>query len=263
VRGIGNWDIRRLTETDEILAFLEQDYWYAAYAIGDLEPGFSEQCQWVGTYLAGRLRSLVLLYEGLDPPALFLMGESPGIIMSLRVALRPDQIMFTCREAHLPALRAHYLTGEIDHMLRMTLTSRDFRPVSDSSVAKLGPGYASELARLYASARGNAFTPFQLARGVFYGVKQRGQLVSAAGTHIVAPRMGVAAVGNVCTYPNYRGRGYATLSTSAVCANLLALGLKVVLNVARDNTDAIHIYEKLGFRMHCPFVEGPALRRHQ
>jgi GNAT superfamily N-acetyltransferase len=263
VKGIGNWHVRRLTDTDEILKFLEQDRWYAAYAIGGLEPGFSEQCLWFGAYLAGQLGSLAFLYEGLDPPALFLMGESLGITMILRAALRPDQVMFTCLEMHLPALRTHYLTGDIDHMLRMTLTARDFRPATGLGVERLGPGYAGELARLYASAHGNAFTPFQLARGVFYGVKHRGQLVSAAGTHIVAPSMGVGAVGNVCTYPEYRGRGYATFGTSAVCADLLALGLDVVLNVARDNADAIHIYQKLGFRMHCPFVEGLALRKNQ
>ena len=97
--------------------------------------------------------------------------------------------------------------------------------------------------------------------GVFYGVKHRGRLVSAAGTHILARTMGVAAVGNVCTYPEHRGQGCATRCTSAVCAELLAMGLDVVLNVAQDNADAIHIYKKLGFRVYCPFVEGVAVRK--
>jgi predicted GNAT family acetyltransferase len=67
----------------------------------------------------------------------------------------------------------------------------------------------------------------------------------------------------VCTYPEYRGRGYATRSTSAVCADLLDMGLQVVLNVSRDNADAVHIYSKLGFKAYCPFVEGIAVRKHQ
>jgi ribosomal protein S18 acetylase RimI-like enzyme len=257
------WHVRRLVDSDEIIRFLENDRMYAAYAIGDLEPGFFEQCQWYGSRLAGQLRSMVLLYEGLEPPALFLVGEPLGIAMILRAALRPEQVMFTCRELHLPALRAHYHTGEIDYMLRMTLSANDFRPVAALGVERLGPGYAGELARLYAIAQGNAFSPFQLARGVFYGVKHKGQLVSAAGTHLVAPTMGVAAVGNVCTYPEYRGRGYASRSTSAVCADLLAMGLMVVLNVNRNTADAIHIYNKLGFKAHCPFVEGIAARKHR
>ncbi len=256
-----NWSVRRLTNPTEIAAFLEQDRWYAAYALGDLEPGFSGQCQWFGADLRGELRSLALLFAGLDPAALFLMGDPVGVALILGAALRPATAMFTCRELHLPPLKTHYLAGEIDSMQRMTLSAPDFRPASAFGVERLGPGYAGELARLYESAHGNAFSPYQLAQGVFYGVKHQGRLVSAAGTHIVAKTMRIAAVGNVCTYPEYRGQGYATRCTSAVCADLLAMGLDVVLNVARDNADAIHVYQKLGFHIYCPFVEGVAVRR--
>ena len=256
-----SWRIRRLTEPVEISTFLRQDRWYAAYALGDLEPGFFEQCQWFGADLVGELRSLALLFEGLDPPALFLMGESVGIALILRAALRPATVLFTCPESHLPALNAYYRTGEIDAMLRMTLAAPDFRPAGSARVVRLGPGYAGELARLYACAHGNAFSPFQLAQGVFYGVKEEGRLVSAAGTHLVAKTMKIAAVGNVCTYPEQRGRGYATFCTSAVCAELLSRGLDVVLNVERGNASAIHIYQKLGFRAYSPFVEGIAARK--
>ncbi len=255
-----NWRVRRLTEPAEISTFLEQDRWYAAYALGDLEPGFVEQCQWFGADSMGELRSLVLLYEGMDPPALFCMGEPVGATLILGAALRPASVMFTCPEAHLPSVKAHYRTGEIDFMQRMTLAASDFRPADSSCVERLGPSYAGELARLYTCAHGNAFSPYPLAQGVFYGVKEDGRLVSAAGTHIVAKAMKIAAVGNVCTYPEQRGRGYATLCTSAVCSELLGMGLDVVLNVERGNASAVHVYQKLGFRGYCPFVEGIAER---
>ena len=255
------WRVRRLTDPIEITTFLGRDRWYAAYALGDIEPGFFEQCQWFGADLDGELRSLALLFEGLDPQALFLMGESVGAALILRAALRPAAAMFICSESHLPALKAHYQTGEIDSMLRMTLTAPDFCPANSLGVEQLGPGYAGELARLYACAHGNAFSPYQLAQGVFYGVKEEGRLVSAAGTHLVAKTMKIAAAGNVCTYPERRGRGYATRCTSAVCAELLAMGLDVILNVEQSNASAIHIYQKLGFRVYCPFVEGIAARK--
>ena len=46
----------------------------------------------------------------------------------------------------------------------------------------------------------------------------------------------------------------------SVCAELLGMGLDVVLNVERGNASAIHVYQKLGFRVYCPFVEGIAVR---
>jgi predicted GNAT family acetyltransferase len=88
-----------------------------------------------------------------------------------------------------------------------------------------------------------------------------GNLVSAGGTHIVAPTYGIAAVGNVFTLPPYRGRGYATTCTSAVVRELLGRSLEVVLNVARSNQRAVRIYERLGFREHGPFVEALGVKR--
>ena len=97
---------------------------------------------------------------------------------------------------------------------------------------------------------------------MFYGVAVEGRLVAAAGTHLVSPTYGVAAVGNVFTHPNYRCRGYGTVTIGAVVAELVRLGIRdIVLNVNQSNGDAIRIYEKLGFERYCAFLEGPAVLR--
>jgi predicted GNAT family acetyltransferase len=83
-----------------------------------------------------------------------------------------------------------------------------------------------------------------------------------AGTHLVAPAWGVAAVGNVYVHPHWRGRGYGALVSSAVTAELLQRGLLVVLNVDQDNPAAIHLYRQLGYRADCPFVEGIGVIRN-
>ena len=46
-----------LTAKSEILGFLETDRLYAAYAIGDLEPGLFEQCEWFGAMDGGGARA--------------------------------------------------------------------------------------------------------------------------------------------------------------------------------------------------------------
>ncbi len=259
------WRVRKLDDKDEILAFLQQDRFYATYAIGDLEPDFFPQCEWFAAGAGGRIQALALHFTGLEPHVLFTMGASDGLALILGSALRLERAYFTGRFEHLPAVQAFYSLGEIQKMLRMTVQYADFRPVTGTAL-KLGPGYSSELQRLYkrGESRGEsviAFSPYQLAQGVFYGIEKRGRLIAAAGTHLVAPTYGVAAVGNVFTDPDYRGRGYATLCTSAVTEELLSQGMDVVLNVQEGNADAIHIYQKLGYREYCRFIEVLGVRK--
>jgi len=262
------WQVRKLTDKNEILRFLERDRRYAAYAIGDLEEPFWEQCRWFGAESGGQLRALVLLFTGLDPHALFLMGETAGLAVVLGSALRPRRPYITCREKHLPAVRAFYDLTPPEPMVRMVLRPEIFRPVETRSVSshvralRLGPAWTGQLERLYALGQGNAFSPYQVALGVFYGVAYRGQLLAAAGTHLVSPTYRVAAVGNVFTHPEHRRQGYATVCTSRVVEELLGRGIDtIVLNVRQDNHPAIRIYERLGFYAYCPILEMLGARR--
>src|SRR5438477_137558 len=86
-------------------------------------------------------------------------------------------------------------------------------------------------------------------------------LVSAAGTHVRSEGASIAAVGNVLTRLAYRGRGMATSCTSAVTEAALEQHRDVVLNVRHDNAPAVAVYDRLGYRTHGTFLEGPAVRR--
>jgi GNAT superfamily N-acetyltransferase len=251
-----------LTDRTHIRAYLETDRFYAAYAIGDLEPGLFELCEWTGAVVDGQLDALTLHYHGLEPPALFVMGSVGGLRAILGQASGPRRVYLTCREDYLPVTREFYAWEQVIPMLRMVLPPASFRPV-DGHCLRLGTEHAEQLVALYALGGGAvAFSPSQIAGGAFYGAFTEGQLVAAAGTHLVSPAYGVAAVGNVFTHPDYRGLGYGSATTTAVVAELLALGIRdVVLNVAQENERAIHVYERLGFERHCPFLEGPASTR--
>ena len=65
------WKTGELTDKSEILAYLETDRLYAAYAIGDLEPGMFEQSTWAGAEAGGHLQALALCFRGLMIPVLF------------------------------------------------------------------------------------------------------------------------------------------------------------------------------------------------
>ncbi|MBC8249382.1 MAG: GNAT family N-acetyltransferase [Anaerolineales bacterium] len=248
------WQVKTLNDKEQILAFLQQDRIYAAYAIGDLEPSLFAQCQWFGVEDDGETQALALFFTGLQPPALFTMGDSDGVAAILDSALQPERAYFTCRAEHLPVVEASYALDEVEEMFRMAIAPADFRPIPGRTI-KLDISHLDALHQLYRLGGGDAFAPYQLRDGIYYGVEANGRLVSAAGTHLVSPTFGIAGVGNIFTHPNHRRRGYGTACTSHVVEELLAQGLDVVLNVNQENVEAIRIYEKLGFRRYCPYIE--------
>ena len=102
------------------------------------------------------------------------------------------------------------------------------------------------------------FFPSMVADGVFHGIYEGTSLVAAAGTHLLARGEGIAALGNVYTRRDRRGRGLGRLATSAVLGELA--GVETIgLNVRADNDAALHLYESLGFARHCQFYEALAL----
>lgn len=250
-----------LDDRSEILDYLESDHWYSAYAIGDLEPGLFEQCIWAGAEKGGRLAALALLFNGLEPPALFLMGKVEGLQSILEERHFPERVYLACRQEHLSMTGAFYTWEKTLPMWRMVLRPERFEPVGEDTVV-LEPPQSDQLAALYALGEGSAYSPIQLQQGIFYGIFESGQLVATAGTHLISTRYSVAAVGNVFTHPHYRGRGYGTQTTSAVVTKLIQRGIRdIVLNVGQANTSAIHIYERLGFDRYCPFLEGLAFAK--
>jgi len=253
-------EVRELHDKGEIYAFLAQDRYYAAYAIGDLEPGLFELCTWHVSVQDGRKTALTLRFRGLRPPALFAMGASDGLAPLLREESLPERVYLTGQLEHLSLFQEAFSLGPVGDMLRMVLKPGDFCP-HDGQVTRLSRRHLPSLQRLY---RGEGvFAPYQLDSGVYYGVEVGGEVVSVAGTHIVSPTYKIAAVGNIFTHPNHRGKGYATVCTSAVVEELLSCSLAIVLNVARSNEVALGLYKRLGFREYCPFIEALGVRKHR
>jgi len=253
-------EVRELHDKGEIYTFLAQDRYYAAYAIGDLEPGLFELCTWHVAVQDGRKTTLTLRFRGLRPPALFAMGSSEGLVPLLREESLPERVYLTGRPGHLSPFQEAFSLGPVGDMLRMVLEPGDFRP-HDGRVIRLSRRHLPSLQRLY---RGEGvFASYQLDSGVYCGVEVGGELVSVAGTHLVSPTYQIAAVGNIFTHPSHRGEGYATVCTSAVVEELLSRSLEIVLNVARSNEAALGIYKRLGFREYCPFIEALGVRKQR
>ena len=147
-------------------------------------------------------------------------------------------------------------------MIRMWVDRARFQP-APAPVERLLPVEVGELNRLYQLGFAAWLPSSTIAEGVYYGIRVNGQLVAAAGTHVISRNARLAVVGNVLTHTDHRGRGYAQAVTSAVTAELLRFCDQVVLNVRSDNPPAIQAYRASRLHRALP-VRGapdPAHRR--
>ena len=251
-----------VTDPVSIRTLLETDRPWSVYALGDLAPERFRHCTW----LAGPGPALVLLYRAFTTPVLFALGQ-PGAVRGLleEVGDEPELSLHVWPEI-LTLLRPGFELRGVKQMWRMVLDWTRFRPAPAEGVVRLAPADLPALRGLYADGEpaGEApgfFAPSMLQDGVFFGIREGADLVAVAGTHLVEPHEGVAAVGNIYTRRDRRGRGLATRATAAVVSEMLARRLRTIaLNVEEDNSPAVRVYERLGFLRYCPFVEGLAVR---
>jgi ribosomal protein S18 acetylase RimI-like enzyme len=252
---------RAVSDREEIASFLRTDRRYAAYALGDLDGPNRGRAVWGMAHDAGgRPIALVMHHEGLVPQPLFLMGAPDGCRAILETVIRPRDAYLQGTALHEAAVRPLYELEAPVEMLRMVTDRETFTPFAGPA-ERLTALDIDDLNRLYQLGFRAGFAPSVLDDGVYYGIRVRGRLVSAAGTHAVNPREGIAVVGNVMTHVDFRGHDFAKMVTSAVSAELLERVPDVALNVHADNEPAVAAYARLGYRTHCQLVERLARRR--
>lgn len=242
-----------LADKDHIRAILRRDPAWTVYALGDLSPRMFDRCRWYTP-------DLTLILRDYGTTILFATGPG-GIREALRDVDGPVHLQVKA-DALEEVARAATVT---DHRLmwRMVLKSGSV-PASEPQGTRLHATDVPALERLYADGEGSGespdfFYPSMVSDGVFRGVYEADALIAAAGTHLVAREEGAAAIGNVYTRRDRRGRGLGRAVTAAVLRELN--GIETVgLNVRADNDAAIRVYESLGFVRHCEFHEALATK---
>jgi ribosomal protein S18 acetylase RimI-like enzyme len=89
------------------------------------------------------------------------------------------------------------------------------------------------------------FLPRTIELGTYAGIWKDGILVAMAGERMHPP--GWTEISGVCTDDAYRGMGLATTLIRAIAAGIRTRGDTPFLHVAAGNSDAIRLYESLGF----------------
>ena len=255
---VGEWGravaARPSSDRELLRDFLEHDRRFAAYAICDLESREFVRTRWGVATDGDEVVAVGLEYGGATPQPLFVMGRNDGIAAILHDVVRPRAAYLAAAADALPAVTRDYRVDPGPQMIRMWVDRTTFRPVP-AEVERLLPVEVGELNHLYQLGFASWLTSSSISEGLYYGIRIRGRLVSAAGTHVISREAALAVVGNVMTEATHRGRGYATAVTSAVTADLLHDCEEVVLNVRADNPPAIQAYRKLGYSEHCRYEE--------
>jgi len=252
------------TDPAAIRRILEADRPWAVYALADLAPEHRAHARW-HVAAAGR-PALLLVYRAFHTPVLFACGEAADLRpLLVEIADQPELYVSVRPEAAALLCAAGYRIPAEKRMWRMLLDARLFTPPLHPALP-LAPANFTEIERLYADgqAAGEAppfFDSAMLRHGVYFGIREGGALIAAAGTHVLAAGDSVAAIGNVYTRRDRRGRGFGSQVTAAVAAELLRRHVRTVaLNVEESNRTAIRIYERLGFKRYGEYREGLALR---
>lgn len=255
-----NYRVEPLTDRNEIAALLADHRAYAAYALGQLEDFLFPYSRWWLAHNDGQ-RAIICHSRGGLGNALFAMGDNGPLEAALLLHPGPMTTFATFQPEHCPVIQHFFHPQYRGVMLRMHVTAETFRPVAGPA-RRLHGNDMYEANRLYNSERpGGYYSAETIESGLYYGVFEEKRMIAIAGTHVVSPRYGIAVVGNVFTHPRHRGRGLATLVTSAVTSDLLVTCRDVVLTVDPNNTPAVRAYRRLGYQDAGHLIETAAIRR--
>jgi ribosomal protein S18 acetylase RimI-like enzyme len=122
---------------------------------------------------------------------------------------------------------------------------------SAPEIIELIPADIPEMSVVYTATRpGRTLCPRIQKLGQFLGIrepgKEEGKLVAMGGLRLHLP--GYREITTVATMPSHQGRGYATAIVRGLIDRIRSRGDRPFLTVRSDNTRAIEIYRRLGFK---------------
>ena len=114
-------------------------------------------------------------------------------------------------------------------------------------VIELTPADVPDMSVVYAATRpGRTLCQKIQKLGTFVGIREGDRLVAMGGVRLHLA--GYREITTVATLPDHEGRGYGTAVMRALMARIHGKGERPFLTVRTDNTRAIEIYRRLGFK---------------
>ncbi|MEV5749151.1 GNAT family N-acetyltransferase [Actinoallomurus sp. NPDC052308] len=117
----------------------------------------------------------------------------------------------------------------------------------DDGAVRLTAADVPEMLALTERTKPGPFLPRTIELGAYLGIRRDGRLVAMAGERLRPP--GWTEISAVCTDAAHQRQGLATRLVRAVADGIRRRGETPFMHAAASNTNAIRLYEALGFRL--------------
>lgn len=246
-------EFQTLHSKAEIFDFLKSSPELQVYSIGDLDNFFWPKTVWYSLKEGDEIRAIALLYVGMATPTLLaiydknfelfhqLLERIKCILPNKFYAhLSPNLIDVFGKENIIESFGPHY---------KMALRKSPSQ-IFDDRIKRLSIDDIHIISGLYSKAYpDNWFDKRMLDTQKYFGYFSEETLVGIAGIHVYSDEYKVAALGNIATLPDYRGRQIGYKLTSQLVLDLKQSVNYIGLNVKSDNIAAISCYRKVGFEI--------------
>lgn len=246
---------------------LLEDRIWSCFALGDLEPAEREHTRVPAAVRPdGSVAAAWVIYEAPGDVSMVPFGDVDGLRRILKEIALPEEPSILHRKGHANLIEGVFdVVGPPKQIARMALASGELQPVSAPEGFDLDPITASmysEVDALYEQWEGSGLRAADFRGGPMVGARDTdGELVAVAAALLERIEDRFAIVSGVFTRTDYRGRGLAKATTSALCERLISIGCDLIsLNVILDNAAAHRAYRSFGFRDAIPYERIMARR---
>jgi len=223
-------EIIEIKDKDTVHEFLLKDPYLHLYELGNLQESLFRHIRWHAAVEKGVIRAVSMLYisEKHTRPVYLLLEntnmDAAAALLRGTLAELPDNFF-----AHI----SKGLHKELEAVFQVSI------PVPYDKMMIKGdilidkniryPEYTYRINRddfetvdgILRSVNPDAFfVPAMLRTGKYFCIRKNASLLSMAGVHFYSREIGVAAIGNVMTMPDDRGKGYAASVTASLCRDL-------------------------------------------